>query len=96
MELFDWMCTRLDNGRLRFRRDYERLASKYKRIPPEARNSLRNESLSEGRSPSKLLMSHLQTAYPSLPLRHFVKSLKDIGRNDIAEKLTPHMRENVV
>ena len=96
MELFDWMCTRLDNGRLMFRRDYERLASKYKRIPPEARNSLRNESLIEGRSPSKLLMSHLQTAYPSLPLRHFVRTLKDIRRNDIAERLTPHMRTSVV
>ncbi|KAL9971982.1 hypothetical protein ACROYT_G018213 [Oculina patagonica] len=48
MELFDWVCTRLDNGRVGFRRDYERLASKYKIIPTEAHNSLRNESLSEG------------------------------------------------
>lgn len=96
MELFDWVCTRLDNGRVAFRRDYERLASKYKRISTEARNSLRNESLSEGRSPSKLLMSHLQTTYPHLPLRHFVRTLKDIGRNDIAQRLTSHMRKNVV
>lgn len=96
MELFDWVCTRLDNGRVAFRRDYERLASKYKRIPSEARHSLRNESLSEGRSPSKLLMSHLQTTYPRLPLRHFVRTLKDIGRNDIAQRLTSHMRKNVV
>ncbi|XP_078370091.1 uncharacterized protein LOC144653853 isoform X2 [Oculina patagonica] len=96
MELFDWVCTRLDNGRVTFRRDYERLASKYKKISTEARNSLRNESLSEGRSPSKLLMSLLQTTYPHLPLRHFVKTLKDIGRNDIAHKLTPHMRKNAV
>ena len=56
--LFDWMCLKLDNGRWWFRRDYERLAAKYNRIPLEVRNALQAELQSQ-RSPSKLLMSNL-------------------------------------
>lgn len=37
--LFDWMCLKLDNGRWWFRRDYERLAAKYKEISLEERNT---------------------------------------------------------
>lgn len=95
LELFDWVCTRLDNERLIFRRDFVRLAAKYKLISLEVRNSLKNELKSEGGNPSKLLMSQLQTKYPNHPVRCLVRMLKEIGRNDIAQKLTPYMRKNV-
>lgn len=87
-ELFDWMCIKLDNGRRWFRRDYERLAAKYEKISLEERNSLRDELHGTG-SPSHMLMSLLQTKYPDLTLDYFVMKLKEIGRNDIAQKLTP-------
>ena len=88
MELFEWMCSKLDNGRWGFRRDFERLASKYTLITPEQCEILRNEQAS-GRSPSRLLMSFLQVSYPDLPLSHFVHTLKAIGRLDIVQKLIP-------
>jgi len=88
-ELFDWMCVKLDNGRLWYRRDYERLAAKYKKISLEQRNTLHDELQRKG-SPSKMLMSLLQTKYPNLRLRDFVGTLKEIGRNDIAQKLMPY------
>ena len=88
------MCTGLDNGRSWFRRDYERLAARYKGIPLEVRNALQSEHLSN-RSPTKMLMNHLQTKYPRLPLRHFVRTLKEIGRNDLVEKLKPYVKKNV-
>jgi len=87
--LFDRMCLELDNGRCWLRRDYERLAAKYKRIPLEVRNALRDQLQIEGGCPSQLLMSHLQIQYPNLPLRHFVCTLKEIGRDDIVQLLLP-------
>ena len=87
-EVFDWVCDKLDNGRRWFKRDYERLAAKYKKITPEQRMDLHDELQNE-RSPSKLLMSLLQTKYQFLPLSQFVKTLKEIGRKDIAQKLMP-------
>ena len=94
--VFDEMCSSLDNGRsrFRFRWDYERLAACYKGIPLEVRNALQSEHLSN-RSPSKMLMNHLKTKYPNLPLRHFVWTLKEIGRNDLVEKLKPYVKKNV-
>lgn len=92
--LFDQMCLMLDNGRQSVSRDYERLAAYYKRISLEERNALQSEH-DGSRSPSKMLMNHLQTKYPSLPLRHFVRTLKEIGRNDLVEKLNPYVKENV-
>ena len=86
--LFDWMCLRLDNGRWWFRRDYERLAAKYKEISLEERNALHDELQSKG-SPSKSLMNLLRARYPNLPLSQFVETLKEIRRNDIAQKLLP-------
>ena len=91
--LFDWMCLKLDNGRWWFRRDYERLAAKYKEISLEERNALHDELQSNG-SPSKSLMSLLRTRYPNLPLSQFVETLKEIRRNDIAQKLMPHVSHN--
>ncbi|XP_068702772.1 uncharacterized protein [Montipora foliosa] len=88
MELFDWMCSRLDNGRRSwFRKDYERLAAKFKKISLEERNAL-HEELTRNGSPSKLLMSLLQTKYPELTVADFLKKIKEIGRNDIAKKLS--------
>ena len=95
MDLFDWVCTRLDNGKSGFRQDYERLAAKYKLISPEVRKSLKNEFKSEGGSPSEMLMRQLQTLYPSYPVRCLVRMLKEIGRNDIAQKLRPYIWKNV-
>lgn len=95
LDLFDWVCTRLDNERSGFRRDYERLAAKYKLISLEVRKSLKNEFKSEGGSPSKVLMSQLQTMNPNYPVRCLVRMLEGIGRNDKAQKLKPHIRKNV-
>lgn len=92
-EVFDWVCLKLDNGRRWFRRDYERLAAKYKKITPEQRMTLHDEIQNE-RSPSKLLMSLLQTKYRCLPLSQFVKTLKEIRRKDIAQKLMPYVTHN--
>ena len=84
----------LDNGRQSVSRDYERLAACYKGISLEERNALQSEH-DGSRSPSKMLMNHLQTKYPSLPMRHFVRTLKEIGRNDLVEKLKPYVKKNV-
>ena len=92
-EVFDWVCDKLDNGRRWFKRDYERLAAKYKKITPEQRMDLHDELQNE-RSPSKLLMSLLQTKYRFLPLSQFVKTLKEIGRKDIAQKLMPFVTQS--
>lgn len=81
MEAFDWMCGKLDRS---IRRDYERLAKRYDRISREDRESLRNEP-----SPSRNLLSLIETLYPSLTLGDFVSSLQEIGRNDIAQRLIP-------
>jgi len=93
-DVFDRMCLKLDNGGCWIRRDYERLAAKYKRIPREVRNALRDQLQIEGGSPSELLISHLQTKYPNLPLSHFVFTLKEIGRHDIARLLMPYVGQN--
>ena len=93
-KLFDQMCLMLDNGRQSVSRDYERLAACYKGISLEERNALQSEH-DGSRSPSKMLMNHLQTKYPSLPMRHFVRTLKEIGRNDLVEKLKPYVEKNV-
>lgn len=93
-KLFDQMCLMLDNGRQSVSRDYERLAACYKGISLEERNALQSEH-DGSRSPSKMLMNHLQTKYPSLPMRHFVRTLKEIGRNDLVEKLKPYVKKNV-
>lgn len=92
--VFDRMCLKLDNGRWWFRRDYERLAAKFEEIPLEERNALRDQLQVEGGSPSKLLMSHLQTKCPNLPLRRLVSALEEIGRRDIVQLLMPFVRQN--
>ena len=81
MEVYDWMCRKLDRG---FRREYKRLAKRYDRVSREDRDSLRNKP-----SPSRCLLSLIETRYPSLTLRDFVASLQGIGRNDIAQRLIP-------
>lgn len=81
MEVYDWMCRKLDRG---FRREYERLAKRYDRISREDRDSLRNKP-----SPSRSLLSLIETLYPNLTLGDFVTSLQEIGRNDIAQRLIP-------
>ena len=91
--LFDWMWLKLDNGRLWFRRDYERLVAKHKEISFDERYALHNELQSKG-SPSKSLMSLLRARYPNLPLSQFVETLKEIRRNDIAQKLMPYVSHN--
>lgn len=101
LDVFDEICLKMDNGRLLFRRDYERLASKFQKIPLEVRNSFRNQLGVEGGSPSKMLMAQLQTKYPELTLRQFAEKLKEIGRNDIVQLLVtrlaqdPHQPSNV-
>ena len=87
LDVFEQVCLMLDNGRWRCSRYYERLASKYKIIRLEVRNALRDEFQIAGGSPSRLLMSHLKVSYPNLPIRHLIQSLKEIGRNDIAQLL---------
>lgn len=87
MDMFEWMCNKLDNGRWGFRHDYKRLAAQFDRITKQQRVTLKDEALWGG-SPSHRLMSLLQNVYPNLPLRYLVHSLRKIGRNDIAKKLT--------
>ena len=87
------MCFKLDNGSRWFKRDYERLAAKYKKITRKDRDALHDELQSNG-SPSRLLMSMLQTKYRLLPLSEFVKTLKEIGRKDIAQELMPYVTSN--
>ena len=91
--MFDEICLKIDNGRLRFRRDYERLASKFQKIPLEVRNSLRDHLGVEG--PSKMLMTQLQTKYPELTLRQFAEKLKEIGRNDIVQLLVTRLAQDL-
>ena len=93
-DLFDWVCLMLDSGKRWFRSDYELLAAQYKDIPLVIRNTLKSE-LQRGESPSRLLMTKLQTMNPTLPLCDLVGKLKKIGRNDIARKLAPHVKKNV-
>lgn len=81
MEVYEWMCRKLDRG---LRRDYERLAERFDRISCEDRDSLRRDP-----SPSRSLLSLIETLYPSLTLGDFVTSLQEIGRNDIAHRLIP-------
>ena len=59
-DLFDEICLMLDNGKRWFRSDYERLAAQFEEIPLLIRNTLKSE-LQRGESPSKLLMTKLQT-----------------------------------
>lgn len=92
-EKFDWMCLKLDNGTRWFKRDYERLAAKFKKITRKDRDALHDELQSNG-SPSRLLMSMLQTKYRLLLLSEFVKTLKEIGRKDIAQELMPYVTSN--
>ena len=89
MELYDWVCRKLDKGTRGSRRDYERLAIKYLRISPEERKALRNERKISGGSPTRRVMSLIQTLYPSLTLGEFICTLADIGRDDIAQRLIP-------
>lgn len=93
-DLFDWVCLMLDNGKRWFRSDYERLAAQYKDIPLVICNTLKSQ-LQRGESPSRLLMTKLQTMYPNLSLCDLVGKLKKIGLNDIARKLAPHVKKNV-
>ena len=95
LDVFDEICLKIDNGRLWFRRDYERLASKFKKIPLEVRNSLRDQLGVEGGSPCKMLMTQLQTKYPELTLRQFAEKLKEIGRNDIVQLLVTRSAQDL-
>ena len=87
------MCLRLDNGQ---KRDYERLASKYQRITLDERQSLQNEFKNSGGSPSKALMKHLQVLYPDLPLRDVLRSLSEIGRDDIVLGLKLRVQQRAI
>lgn len=89
MKTFDWMCRKLDKGKWRSRRDYERLASKYDRMTREQCESLQNELRTLDGSPTRNLMSLLQVCYPGLSLRHLARSLEEIGRHDVAKRLKP-------
>ena len=82
---FENMCLKLDNGK----RDYEGLAAKYDRISVDERESLHDERMRKGGSPSRELMSYIKTKYPNHPVVELIKNLKDIGRNDIALILKP-------
>ena len=93
--MFDEICLKIDNGRFRFRRDYERLASKFKKIPLEVHNSLRDHLGVESGSPSQTLMTQLQTKYPELTLRQFAEKLKEIGRNDIVQLLVTRLAQDL-
>lgn len=95
LDVFGEICLKIDNGRLWFRRDYERLASKFKKIPLEVRNSLRDQLGVEGGSPSKMLMTQLQTKYPQLTLRQFAEKLKEMGRNDIVQLLVTRSAQDL-
>lgn len=95
LDVFDEMCLKLDNGRLWFRRDFERLAAKFTKIPLEVRNSLRDQLRVEGGSPSKMLMTHLQTKYPMLTVCEFVTKLQEIGREDIVQLLITHFGQDL-
>lgn len=91
LPVFDWMCKELDISRRRgVRWDFESLAFQYKEISPTIRNSLRNEFQNDRGSPSDVLMSHIKTKYPNLPLRHLIGTLQNIGRSDIAQGLMPY------
>ena len=78
--------------RLGSRQDYERLAAKYKLISLEVRKSLKNKFKNEGGSPSKVLMSQLQTMHPNHPVRCLVRMLKEIGRKkgEVREIMVGH------
>lgn len=93
LDVFDWMCEELD-AMQRDRWDFERLAFKYN-IPSTISKSLKNAFQRNG-SPSYALMAHLRAKYPDLPLHHIIKNLKIIGRNDIAWRLRPYLKNNVV
>ncbi|XP_022799485.1 uncharacterized protein LOC111337453 [Stylophora pistillata] len=92
-DVFDWMCNELD-AMQRDRWDFERLAFRYN-IPSTISKSLKNAFQRNG-SPSYALMAHLRAKYPDLPLHHIIKNLKIIGRNDIASRLRPYLKNNVV
>lgn len=85
------MCLMLDCGRRAFYWDYERLAARYKMIPEAVLRYLQIAHF-KNESPSKMVMDCLERSYPNLPLRHFVWTLKEIGRKDIAEKLKPYVK----
>ena len=88
MPTFDWMCKQLDIRKRRGHRwDFESLAFQFKDISQTVRDSLKNEFQNDRGSPSDVLMGHIKTKYPNLPLRDLVGSLQNIGRNDIAKGL---------
>ena len=70
--------------------DFERLASCYDKIALTDRNSLKNEFQNGRGIPSDVLMSHIKTKYPDHSVRHLVRNLQSIGRDDIAQRLIPY------
>ena len=86
LELFEWMCNKLDSRRLGSKWDYVRLARCFDVITPEQCEYI--QSRREFESPSRLLMEHLRTMYPNLTVGDLVQVLKKIGRYDIADRLT--------
>ena len=84
------MCKDLNNKRPGEWWDFERLASCYDKISLTDRNALRNEFQNGGGIPSGTLMNHIKTKYPDHTVRHLVRNLQRIGRNDIALRLMPY------
>ena len=90
LELFDWMCRKLDRRRLGFfYPDYARLARCFGAITPEQREYVRYHGRTiHHRSPSRILMETLQVMYPNLTVGDLVQALKKIRCYDIAARLT--------
>ena len=91
--VFERMCKELNNRIRGERWDFERLASCYGRISVTDRKCSKNEFQNDGGSPSDVLMSHIKAKYPGHLLRHLVKNLQRIGRNDVARTLMPYLRQ---
>lgn len=88
--VFERMCKDLNSKRPGEWWDFERLASCYDKISLTDRNSLKNEFQNGGGIPSDVLMSHIKTKYPDHTVRHLVRNLQRIGRDDIAQRLIPY------
>jgi len=89
--VFERMCKDLNSKRPGEWWDFERLASCYDKISLTDRNSLKNEFQNGGGIPSDVLMSHIKTKYPDHTVRHLVRNLQRIERDDIAQRLIPYI-----
>ena len=88
--VFERMCKDLNRRSPSGWWDFERLASYYAKISLTDRNALKNEFQNSGGNPSGDLMSHIKTKYPDHTVRHLVRNLESIERDDIALRLMPY------